>query len=173
MNKAVFLDRDGVLNHTIFRDGKPRAPYQLEDFKLFSDVEEAIKLLKQNGFKLIVVTNQPDVARGWVSKNKVEEINSELARLLPLDDIKVCYHDTSDGCDCRKPKPGMLLEAARFHHIDLGLSFMIGDRHSDVEAGRAAGTSTILIGEGDHSSEIIPDFKAPSLLDAAKFILSR
>ena len=173
MNKAVFLDRDGVLNHTIFRDGKPRAPYKLEDFKLFSDVEESTKLLKQNGYMLIVVTNQPDVARGWVSKTKVEEINTELARLIAIDDIKVCYHDTSDKCDCLKPKPGMLIEAAREHHIDLSISFMLGDRHSDVEAGKAAGTSAILIGEGDHSIETNPDFKADSLLEAVKFILSR
>lgn len=171
MKKAVFLDRDGVLNKTIFRDGKPRAPYILEDFALFDDVPEAIELLRKHQFVLIVVTNQPDVARGWVTREAVDAVNSKLRDLIFVDDIKICFHDSSENCSCRKPKPGMLLEAAGERDIDLTSSFMIGDRHSDVEAGLAAGCRTILIGEGDHSSKVIPDYKMSSLLEAAKLIV--
>jgi D-glycero-D-manno-heptose 1,7-bisphosphate phosphatase len=171
LKRAVFLDRDGVLNHTIFRDGKPRAPYTLEDFKLFADVPEAIDLLRKNHFFLVIVTNQPDVARGWVSKEAVDLVNNKLLELIKIDDIRICFHDSGENCNCRKPRPGMLLEAASQHKIDLKSSYMIGDRHSDVEAGIAAGCKTILIGEGDHSSRVTPDFKASSLLEAAKFIV--
>lgn len=171
MKKAVFLDRDGVLNKTIFRDGKPRAPYTVEDFFLFDDVPEAIELLRQNNFVLIVVTNQPDVARGWVSKEAVHAVNQKLSELINVDDIKICFHDSHEDCPCRKPRPGMLLEAASERDIDLRSSFMIGDRHSDVQAGIAAGCQTILIGQGDHSSRVTPDYQASSLLEAARFIV--
>lgn len=172
MKKAVFLDRDGVLNRTIFRDGKPRAPYTLEDFALIEGVPEGIKLLRENKFDLIVVTNQPDVARGWVSREAVDAVNMKLRELIEVDDIKICFHDTNANCECRKPKPGMILEAAQERNIDLENSFMIGDRHSDVEAGIAAGCRTILIGEGDHSAKVVPDYKFESLLDAARLIVS-
>lgn len=172
MKKAVFLDRDGVLNRTIFRDGKPRAPYTLEDFSLLDGVPEGIKLLRENHFILIVVTNQPDVARGWVSREAVDAVNEKLKTMIEIDDIKICFHDSKENCLCRKPKPGMLLEAAEEKQIDLKKSFMIGDRHSDVEAGLAAGCKTILIGEGDHSSNVSPDYVFDSLFEAAKVIVS-
>lgn len=171
MKKAVFLDRDGVLNRTIFRDGKPRAPYTLEDFSLLDGVPEGIRLLRENQFDLIVVTNQPDVARGWVSREAVDAVNDKLRELIQVDDIKICFHDSKENCSCRKPRPGMLLEAARERDIDLKKSFMIGDRHSDVEAGIAAGCRTILIGEGDHSANVSPDFQFNSLLEAAQLII--
>lgn len=171
MNKAVFLDRDGVLNQTIFRMGKPRAPYTLEEFTLFAGVKEAIDLLKRNQFILIVVTNQPDVARGWVSEDAVHAVNDKLQELIPVDEIKICFHTEKDNCLCRKPRPGMLLEAAHERDIDLSLSWIIGDRHSDVEAGRSAGCKTILIGEGDHSSSVVPDYQFENLLAAAKLIV--
>lgn len=172
MKRAVFLDRDGVLNRTIFRDGKPRAPYTLEDFALLDGVPEGIDLLRRHQFDLIVVTNQPDVARGWVSKEAVDAVNDKLRELIFVDDIKICFHDSKENCQCRKPRPGMLLEAARERNIDLKNSYMIGDRHSDVEAGIAAGCKTILIGEGDHSANVSPDYKFESLFEAAKLIIS-
>lgn len=171
MTRAVFLDRDGVLNRTIFRDGKPRAPYKLENFFLFDGVPEAIDLLRKHKFTLIVVTNQPDVARGWVSREAVDAVNERLRTLIDVDDVKVCFHDTNENCFCRKPKPGMLLEAAKERGIDLASSFMVGDRHSDIEAGIAAGCRTVLIGEGDHSSNVEPDHKFSSLLEAAREII--
>lgn len=172
MKKAVFLDRDGVLNRTIFRDGKPRAPYILEDFALLDGVPEGIRLLRENSFDLIVVTNQPDVARGWVSREAVVAVNQRLRQLIEVDDIKICFHDTNENCNCRKPKPGMILEAAIERNIDLRNSYMIGDRHSDIEAGIAAGCRTILIGEGDHSAKVSPDYQFESLLEAARLIIS-
>jgi D-glycero-D-manno-heptose 1,7-bisphosphate phosphatase len=172
LKRAVFLDRDGVLNQTIFRDGKPRAPYTLEDFSLLEGVPEGIQILRDNQFDLIVVTNQPDVARGWVSREAVDAVNGRLRELINVDDIKICFHDTKENCPCRKPRPGMILEAAKERDIDLRNSFMIGDRHSDVEAGIAAGCRTILIGDGDHSSPVNPEFQCFSLLEAAKKIVT-
>jgi D-glycero-D-manno-heptose 1,7-bisphosphate phosphatase len=171
LNKAVFLDRDGVLNQTIFRDGKPRAPYTLEDFFLFDGVPEAIDLFRAHEFCLIVVTNQPDVARGWVSREAVDAVNQRLNELLKVDDIKVCFHTEKDNCVCRKPKPGMILEAAGERSIDLTKSFMIGDRYSDVEAGFHAGCKTVLIGPGDVKGSYLPDYQFNSLIEAARSII--
>ncbi len=170
MKKAIFLDRDGVLNQTVFRNGKPRAPYTLEEFSLFEGVKEAIQLFRELDYVLIVVTNQPDVARGWVSREAVEMVNNKIRELIHLDDIKICFHTEKDNCQCRKPRPGMLMEAANEWKIDFKESFMIGDRHSDVEAGLSAGCKTILIGEGDNSSSVKPDFQKSSLLEAAHMI---
>lgn len=167
------MDRDGVLNQTVFRNGKPRAPYTLEEFSLYPGVIEAIEILKRLDYLLIVVTNQPDVARGWVSREAVEMVNNRIRDLIHLDDIKICFHTDFDQCQCRKPRPGMLLEAGTQWNIDVSVSYMIGDRHSDVEAGKNAGCKTILIGEGDHSSEIKPDFQKSSLLEAAQMIASQ
>lgn len=171
MNKAIFLDRDGVINKTIFRDGKPRAPYIMEDFALFEGVIEAIALFKDAGFKTIIVTNQPDVSRGWVSRESVEMINSKIQELLEVDSIQVCYHDKKDNCQCRKPKPGMILQGGNEFNIDLSASYMIGDRYSDVEAGHRAGCKSILVGEGDEQGDVKgPVRKVDSLIEAAKWI---
>lgn len=168
MRKAAFLDRDGVLNQTVFRMGKPRAPYTPEEFALMDGVPEAIDLLRKNNYLIIVVTNQPDVARGWVSQDAVTMVNEKLKELIHFDDIKICYHTEKDGCPCRKPKPGMLLDAAAKWNIDCSASWMIGDRYSDVEAGSSAGTKTILVGEGDTPGKIFPDHRASSLLEAVE-----
>lgn len=147
MNKAFFLDRDGVLNKTIFRMGKARAPYKIDELILCDRVTDGLMKLKEQGYLLIVVTNQPDVKRGWVSQQAVYEVNNRLLQLLPLDDILICFHDNDDDCLCRKPRPGMLLEAASKWQIDLSHSYMVGDRSSDIEAGYSAGCRTILIGD--------------------------
>ena len=164
MNKAIFLDRDGVLNKTIFRMGKERAPYTLEEFELFDGVVDALKLLKSKGYLLIVVTNQPDVARGWVEMERVTEVNNKLAALLPLDEIKACFHTDQDNCSCRKPRPGMLLEAQKAWDINARESFMIGDNFTDVAAGAALGCRTVLIGGASNQGNYpTPDYKAESL----------
>jgi D-glycero-D-manno-heptose 1,7-bisphosphate phosphatase len=169
--KAIFLDRDGVINKLIIRNGKAQAPYTLEEFELFFGVEEAIKLIKKAGYLTIVVTNQPDVARGWVSKESVLLINNKVREVLLIDDIKICFHTNEDHCLCRKPMPGMLLEAQKEWNIDIQNSFMIGDRYSDIEAGKRAGCKTILIGAGDKQGEFAtPDFKADLLRDSLKFL---
>lgn len=173
MNKAIFLDRDGVINKTIFKMGKPRAPYTLEEFSFIDGVKEAVQSFKDNGFIIIVVTNQPDVARGWVSMEQVELVNNLVKDKLAVDEIKACFHTEKDQCNCRKPKPGMLLEAAESWDIDLEKSFMVGDRLSDVEAGHAAGCKSILVGgEEKPSSVIVPEFYCADLLTASKWILS-
>ncbi|MGZ8847844.1 MAG: D-glycero-alpha-D-manno-heptose-1,7-bisphosphate 7-phosphatase [Pyrinomonadaceae bacterium] len=172
MRRAVFLDRDGVLNRAIVRDGKPYPPATVQELEMLPDVVEACRDLRQAGFLLIVVTNQPDVARGRQRRENVEAINSVLKDRLALDDVRVCYHDDSDSCACRKPKSGMLLEAAQEWSIDLSGSFMVGDRWKDVEAGKKAGCKTIFVDCG--YSEDTPqsfDARVSSLAEAAKWIL--
>jgi len=172
MRRAVFLDRDGVINRAIVRDGKPYPPSGLNELEILPGVAEACRLLKDAGFVLIVVTNQPDVARGRQQRETVEMLNRAILAQVPLDEIRVCYHDDGDKCNCRKPKPGLLLEAARDWDIDLANSFMVGDRWKDIEAGRRAGCVTIFIDYG--YDEPRPDGLVPrvgSLTEAANWIL--
>jgi D-glycero-D-manno-heptose 1,7-bisphosphate phosphatase len=172
MRRAVFLDRDGVLNRTIVRAGVPYPPSTAAEMELLPGVTEAVALLAQHGLMLIVVTNQPDVARGTQTRAAVERINQRLMEQLPLHAIFTCYHDNADGCDCRKPLPGMLFQAAGTYDIDLPHSFMIGDRWSDIEAGRSAGCQTFLLDVlYSQRSRCAPDYDAPSLLDAARRIV--
>jgi len=172
MKRAVFLDRDGVLNRSTVREGRPYAPTSLEEFELLPGVTEAVRSLRDAGFLLIVVTNQPDVATGALSRQILEQIHQKLRFLLPIDDIKVCRHVDKDECPCRKPRPGMLLEAAQAWSIDLNRSFMVGDRWRDVSAGKAAGCKTIFVDYGYAEKQIdSPDFVVTSLPDAVKIIL--
>jgi D-glycero-D-manno-heptose 1,7-bisphosphate phosphatase len=171
--RAVFLDRDGVLTIPEFRDGRSFAPRHLADFRLYDTAGESLASLKNAGFRLVVVTNQPDVGNGLIDKAVVEEMHRRLAEELPVDAIEVCYHRQRDGCDRRKPKAGMIWRAAERLRLDCGRSFIIGDRASDVEAGRGAGCTTIFIDLGytdEHS--VHPDFVAGSLSEATKIILS-
>jgi D-glycero-D-manno-heptose 1,7-bisphosphate phosphatase len=145
-SRAIFLDRDGVLNRPVIRVGKSYPPARVEDLEIYEGLSERLQRLKDRGFVLIVVTNQPDVARGTTRKETVEAINRLIAREIPaIERFIVCFHDSGDGCDCRKPKPGMLLAGAAEFNIDLKRSYMIGDRGSDVEAGIAVGSRTIFI----------------------------
>jgi D-glycero-D-manno-heptose 1,7-bisphosphate phosphatase len=161
--RAVFLDRDGVLNAAVVRDGRPYPPASLAEMTLLPGVEDACARLKKSGFLLIVVTNQPDIARGKAAIDEIEAINAALQARLGLDEICVCPHDDADNCACRKPKPGLLLDAAKRWKIDLAKSFMIGDRWRDVEAGRAAGCRTVFVDYG--YAERRPD--APDLVAAS------
>ena len=171
MRRAVFLDRDGVINRAILRDGLPYPPANLGELEILSGVSEALHKLHTAGYLLIVVTNQPDVARGKVKKESVEQMNAELSSRLPLDDIKTCYHDDGDGCLCRKPLPGALKVAAKEWHIDLSKSFMIGDRWRDIEAGQRAGCKTFFVKHPyEERQPETPDFIVPSLLEAQKII---
>jgi D-glycero-D-manno-heptose 1,7-bisphosphate phosphatase len=171
--RAVFLDRDGVINRAVVREGKPYPPAGLEELEILPGVREALDQLKDAGFVLVVVSNQPDVARGTTARDAVETINAKLAESLPVDDFRMCYHDSGDGCDCRKPKPGMLLVAARDQGIDLSSSFMVGDRWRDVEAGQRAGCTTLFIDYGyDERQPEACDYRVKSLPEAAKIILS-
>src|SRR4051812_29820475 len=137
LRPAIFLDRDGVINKTVVRGTVTHPPGTLEEFEFLPGVLEACVRLSEAGFALIVVTNQPDVARGIQQRDRVEAMNDLVRSRLPVLDVLACYHDSADHCSCRKPKPGMLLEAAQRHGLDLARSFMVGDRWSDIVAGQA------------------------------------
>lgn len=145
MRRAVFLDRDGVLNASLVRGGKPYAPRSLAEFELLPGVAEALAQSRRAGFLNVVVTNQPDVSNGKAKREDIEAMHARLLKELPIDAVKVCYHDDRDGCACRKPKPGMLLEAARELGIDLAQSFLVGDRWRDIAAAQAAGCKALFI----------------------------
>jgi D-glycero-D-manno-heptose 1,7-bisphosphate phosphatase len=171
--RAVFLDRDGVLNRARVVDGVPHPPASLAELEILPGVEAALSRLRDAGFRLIVVTNQPDIARGHSTVEQVRQLNASLQGRLGFDDLYMCPHDDRDACDCRKPKPGLLLRAGQVHCIDLPNSIMVGDRARDVQAGRAAGCRTIFV---DHGYEAPPqppaDLCACSLLDAVDWILN-
>jgi D-glycero-D-manno-heptose 1,7-bisphosphate phosphatase len=174
LQKAVFLDRDGVINRALERDSKPYPPRSLSEFEILPEVPAACAKLKTAGFLLVVVTNQPDVGRGTLKKEIVEAIHAEMCRRLPIDRVEVCYHPGKgqSDCDCRKPKPGMLLRAARELGIDLVQSWMVGDRWRDIDCGHAAGCRTIFIDHG-YAEELRqkPHFSAGNLAQAADIIL--
>jgi len=170
--RAVFLDRDGVLTVPQFRDGRSFAPRRLDDLRLYEGASQALAAMKDAGYRLVVVTNQPDVGNGRVDRAVVEQMHRRLNELLPLDAIEACYHRQSDDCDCRKPRPGMLRRAAERLGIDCTRSIMVGDRASDVEAGRRVGCQTIFVDLGyvdEHPPA--PDFIVSSLGEAAAVIV--
>jgi len=173
VKRAVFLDRDGVINRPVVREGKPYPPATLAEFELLPGVEEACAKLKEAGWLLVVATNQPDVGRGAQRREEVEAMHAAMCRLLPIDRVEVCY-DPGQGqpSEFRKPAPGMLLRAACELGIDLARSWMIGDRWRDIDCGAAAGCRTIFIDYGyDEKLRAQPDFRAASLLEAAGAIL--
>jgi D-glycero-D-manno-heptose 1,7-bisphosphate phosphatase len=145
MRRAVFVDRDGVLNAAVVESGRPHPPASAADLKFLPGVRERLVELKGLDFLLVCVTNQPDVARGTAARASVDEINARVRAEMRLDDLLACYHDDRDGCDCRKPRPGLLLEAAARLGIDLGRSYMIGDRWKDIACGTAAGCATVFV----------------------------
>ena len=172
MNKAIFLDRDGVINQVNLVDGKPHPPKDLSELILLPKVAEALQLLKDAGYLLIVITNQPDVVRGKTKIETVETINQFLKDSLPIDDIFTCYHDDIEDCNCRKPKPGNILQAADQYNINIPSSFMIGDRWRDIEAGQSAGCKTFFINYSYQEKQPeFYDYKVKSLYEAAKIIL--
>jgi len=172
---AVFLDRDGVINRPLVRDGKPYPPSSLDEFEILPGVAEACAKLKDAGFLLVVATNQPDVGRGTIRQELVESLHAHMCRELPLDRVEVCYHPGKGAseCDCRKPKPGMLLSAANELNIDVKQSFMVGDRWRDIDCGHAAGCTTFLVDYNyDEPLREQPRYRVKSLLEAADSILN-
>lgn len=174
MRRAVFLDRDGVINRALVLDGKPYPPSNLAALEILPGVSHAMQSLHEAGWLLIVVTNQPDVARGKIPRADVEEINQYLQQCLPIHEFRTCYHDSGDGCSCRKPLPGSLLEAAEAHTIDLAVSYMVGDRWRDTEAGERAGCKTIFIDYGYAEKQPVKfNHRVRNLTEAADIILGR
>ena len=171
--QAVFLDRDGVLVVPEFRDGRSYAPRTLEAFRLYDLAARDLGRLKEAGYLLVVVTNQPDVGRGIIAPSVLEGMHRRLAADLSIDMIRACIHDGKDGCACRKPKPGMLLAAAGLLNINLAASFMVGDRGSDIEAGCMAGCRTVFIDLGyDEPKPPRCTFRVRSLGEAVDAVLN-
>jgi D-sedoheptulose 7-phosphate isomerase len=175
LRRAVFLDRDGVLSEAVMRNGKPFPPDAVSEFRITPGTAEALAKLKAQNFLLVVVTNQPDVARGKQARDAVEEMHRRLKSELPVDDVFTCYHDDADSCECRKPRPGLMIRAAEQYGIDLDRSYMAGDRWRDVDAGANAGCKTIWIDRGyaEQRSSAVPDARVVSLAEAVDWILSR
>lgn len=169
--RAIFLDRDGVINQAIVRKGKPYPPNSLEELVLTDGAFESLIALKKLGFLLLVVTNQPDVARGKQAREVVEAINTRLMEQLPLDKIYTCYHDDADDCTCRKPRPGLILQGAQEWEVEPALSILIGDRYKDIEAGQGANCTTILVNYGYNEPAIAtPDYIVQNLVEAVRII---
>ena len=172
LTRAVFFDRDGVLNEAVVRNGRPHPPAGLAELRIDAAAAACIVQLRAAGFAIFVVTNQPDVARGTTARETVDAINTHVAASLDVDAVYVCYHDTADACACRKPKPGMLLAAASEHGVDLERSYLIGDRWSDVAAGREARCRTVWLERGYAEREPDrPDARVASLRAACDWIL--
>jgi D-glycero-D-manno-heptose 1,7-bisphosphate phosphatase len=172
LKTAVFLDRDGVVNEAVVRDGKPYPPPSADAVQIVAEAPAALARLKARGLPLIVVTNQPDVARGTQTAEAVEAIHDRLRRDLPIDDFLSCLHDDADRCACRKPLPGLILEGAARHGADPRRSFLIGDRWRDIAAGKAAGCRTVWIDRGYREKQPENyDARVPSLTEAVAWIL--
>jgi D-glycero-D-manno-heptose 1,7-bisphosphate phosphatase len=172
--RAVFLDRDGVLNRSLVRNGKPIAPRRLAEFRLLPGASAAVARVKAAGFLAIVVTNQPDVGHGLIPAQELADMHARLSEKVPVDAILVCPHRQDAGCSCRKPKPGLIRRAMRRWRADPARSYMVGDRWSDIVAGRAAGLYTVFVDRG--YSEVLterPDVTVRSLREAVSHILTR
>jgi D-glycero-D-manno-heptose 1,7-bisphosphate phosphatase len=171
--RAVFLDRDGVLNRAIVRDGKPYPPASLAELEIVEGAADGLARLKGLGFLLLVVTNQPDVARGTQSLDAIQAMHDCMRQTLPLDDFLICPHDDADRCQCRKPAPGLIIEAHQRYGVDLSRSFMVGDRWRDIDAGQAAGCRTVFIDQGyrERGPSVPPDARVGSLLEAVDWIV--
>ncbi|MGH8210126.1 MAG: D-glycero-alpha-D-manno-heptose-1,7-bisphosphate 7-phosphatase [Steroidobacteraceae bacterium] len=172
MRPAIFLDRDGVISRPMIRGRKPYPPRSLAELEILPGVPAALRALKAVGYCLVVVTNQPDIARGTVSRTVVDSMNDWLSAALPLDAVLTCAHDDADRCQCRKPLPGLITQAARELRLECTASYMIGDRWRDIDAGRRAGCKTFFIDCGyDGRAPQSYDFRVSSLPDAARIIL--
>jgi D-glycero-D-manno-heptose 1,7-bisphosphate phosphatase len=173
---AVFLDRDGVINKPLVREGRPYPPAETKDFELYQDVAAGCARLEAAGYLLIVVTNQPDVARGTQTRAVVEAMHQKMLEALPqIVRLEVCWHagaGRGDPCDCHKPQPGMVLRSAQALDIDLARSFLIGDRWRDIDCGHAAGCRTVFI-DRDYSEALKqpPDWTVQSFSEAVEVIL--
>ena len=173
IRRAVFLDRDGVITRPLVRNGRPFAPRTLDELEILPGVPEALRRLRGAGFELVVVTNQPDVARGTTGLDEIRRMHVRLTDALPIDDVRVCPHDDADACECRKPKDGLLRAAARERRLSLGDSFMIGDRWRDMEAGARAGCRTVFVDWSyDEPRPVSVDKIVRSLPEAVEWILT-
>lgn len=169
--RAVFLDRDGVINQPIIREGRPYPPADWAAFEWMEGIHETLRLLSERGYLLIVFTNQPDVARGTQTRQQLDQFHQRILTELPVTRIYSCLHDDADECNCRKPKPGMLLQGAADYDLALSSCWVVGDRWRDIEAGKAAGCATVLVQHGYLERGAAADYEVrtiPGLLDIIK-----
>lgn len=175
MRRAVFLDRDGVINRAVVRAGRPYPPGSVSEVEILGGVDDALRRFRAAGLLNIVVTNQPDVARGTTTREAVEAIHRYLRENLAIDAFYTCWHDDIDRCDCRKPLPGLLLRAAMELNLNLSSSVLVGDRWRDIEAGQRAGCRTVRLdlGYAEPEPDCLADLVTTSLVGAADWILLR
>ena len=169
---AIFLDRDGVLNAVVWRDGKPASPRDLDELVIEAEVPAALRRLSEAGYRLFAVTNQPDVPRGRMTRTALARIHGALAAALPLEEIAACLHDNADNCACRKPRPGLILDLAARHDLDLSRSWMVGDQDRDIESAHAAGCRAVLL-ERSYNAAPGADRRALTLTEAVDGILAQ
>lgn len=173
MRRAVFVDRDGVLNRATIRDRRPYAPRSEAEFELLPDASRGCTALKEAGFLVFVVTNQPDVGRGQIEPDVLERMHETLRRHCPVDGVLVCTHAKDGDCDCRKPRDGLLRAAALANDIDFAASYLVGDRWRDVECARNAGCTAIFVDGGyDEPLSVTPDVTVKNFGEAVQWVLS-
>lgn len=172
MKKAVFFDRDGTLNKSFIIKNKPYAPKSYKDFQIFPESIEVVRILKKAGYLIVVVTNQPDISTGLISKSELKKMHRDLKKTLDIDEIFHCPHTDEKGCKCRKPKPGMIHKAKKKWGIDLNKSYLVGDQWKDIEAGRSAGVMTILV-KRSYSGNCLPHYTVKKIGDVVDIILNR
>ena len=171
MKRAVFFERDGILNEARSGPKNQISPLTLEEFKVNVSAREPLQKLKAAGFVLIGATNQPGLTRGYQCRRELDRMHDLLRRALPLDDILVCPHDESDHCPCRKPRPGLLIEAAFKWHINLDHSFVVSDKWQDAEAARTANCTSLLV-KSPWVGNVHHDFVLPDLRTIVEKVLS-
>ena len=172
MRKAIFLDRDGVLNKSLIENGKPKAPKKKLDLELLPKVPEALAMLRSHNFELVVITNQPDLANGSISEKDLTEIHDVIKLHTKLENFYVCPHSDADNCECRKPKTGLILSAIADLNLSINGSFLVGDRWRDIQAGQSVGLTCFYIDYSYAEEKPRPPFiEVASLMDATKIIL--
>lgn len=170
MKRAVFIERDAILNEVRTGPKHQVPPLTLEEFKINQQAKDPLLKLKGAGFVLVATTNQPGLSRGYQSRRELDRMHEVLRRSFPLDDLMVCPHDETDHCPCRKPRPGLLIEAAFKWHLNLDHSFVISDKWQDAEAARTAGCTSVLL-KSPWVGQVHHDFVLPDLKSIADKIL--
>jgi D-glycero-D-manno-heptose 1,7-bisphosphate phosphatase len=171
-NRTVFLDRDGVINKIVYRDRKPTSPRNIEEFEFEAGVESALNRLSAAGFRLFVVSNQPELSRGLLTQESLRMMTDRIMNALKIEEVRICPHDQADGCGCRKPQPGMLLDLARKYDVTLEESYMVGDTWKDSRAGNSAGCRSIIL-DREYNLGDPADWRVTNLSGAADLILER
>ena len=169
MNRAIFFDRDGVLNQLVKRDGGLYSPRKSEDYSIFEESIAVVRDFKKLDFHLLVISNQPDISRGFLAESELKKMTSMLLSQIPIDEVFYCIHDDWEACSCRKPLPGLIIKAAHKWNIDLDKSYYVGDTWRDVEAAKNAGVRCLLLNR-DYNKNVLCDRRINNMQDIIKSI---